>query len=114
MSSHSLAGISRVELESEEESKNLSTEMLPSCFLVVHDSSRCGQDNLSKLSGWEEVVCPLLDVSNHDIKPRRDDSTLVESPRKIHYNFARSMIVHGEKNALKTLGLPQGASQDEI
>ena len=86
---------------SEEESQDLASEVLPPGFLVVHDTSGCGQHNLgeyelmkeveqeqhilqkmsklfqgagakphlSELPGRQQVVGPLLDVSNLDVEP---------------------------------------------
>lgn len=39
----------------EEESQDLSSEVLPSGLLVVHDSAGCGHHHIAKLSGGQEV-----------------------------------------------------------
>ena len=54
---------------SEEESKNLSSQVLPPRLLVVHDASRGGQHHLAKLSGGQKVVRPLLNVVQGNVKP---------------------------------------------
>ena len=43
--------------------------MLPPGLLVVHDTPGGGQHHVSKLSGGKEVVGPLLDLVDADIKP---------------------------------------------
>ena len=54
---------------SEEEPKNLSSQLLPHGLLVVHDASRGGQHHLTKLSGGQQVVRPLLDVVDGNVEP---------------------------------------------
>ena len=38
--------------------------MLSSSLLVVHNTSRGGKDNVTKLSGGQKVGNPLLDIAN--------------------------------------------------
>ena len=54
---------------SEEESQNLSSQMLPPGLLVIHDASRGGQHHLAKLSGGQKVVRPLLNVVQGNVEP---------------------------------------------
>ena len=85
---------SNIAWSSEEESQNLASKMLSSSFLVIHDPSRCSQNNIPKLPGWEEVVSPLLNVSNPNIKSGRDDATLVEATSEVNNNLARSVVIN--------------------
>ena len=55
-------------LKLEEETKNLSSQMLLSGLLVVHDSAGCSHNNISKLSGRQKVVSPLLEISDTNVE----------------------------------------------
>ena len=43
--------------------------MLPPGLLVVHDPARGGEHHVAELSGGQQVVGPLLDISDTNIKP---------------------------------------------
>ena len=68
--------------------------MLSSGLLMVHNTSRGGQNNIAKLSGRQKVGNPLLNVSNANVEARRNDTSLVETSIKLNYNFARSMVIN--------------------
>ena len=68
--------------------------MLPPGLLVVHDAPGGGQHHIAELSGGQEVVGPLLDVSDGDIEPGGDHSALVEAPSQIYNNFASSVVIN--------------------
>ena len=67
--------------------------MLSSGLLVVHDASRGGQHHIPELSGGKEVVGPLLNISDGDIEPGGDDTTLVEASCKVDDNLASSVVI---------------------
>ena len=54
---------------SEEEVKDFSSQVLPPSLLMVHDAPRGGQHHLAKLSGRQQVVRPLLNVVQGNVKP---------------------------------------------
>ncbi len=54
-----------------EESQDLSSEVLAPSLLVVHDSTRGGHDNIAELSGRQQIVGPLFNVPDADVKPGR-------------------------------------------
>ena len=62
--------------------------------LVVHDTPGDGHHHLSKLSGGQRVVHPLLNVVQGNVEPRRDDATLVEPSSEVDYDLASMMIVN--------------------
>merc|ERR1719264_1305290 len=76
---------------SEEEPKNLSSQVLPPGLLVVHDASGGGQHHLSKLSGGQKVVCPLLNVIDGNVEPGGDDATLVKPAGEVDHNLAGAL-----------------------
>lgn len=63
-------------------------------FEVVHDSLVGGQDDVSELSGWQDLVQDLLVVLELDIKPWGDDSALVDSSVELNDDFAVSLIIN--------------------
>jgi len=60
---------------------------------VVHDTSRSGQDNVTKLSGWQQVVSPSLNVSDLDVESWRNDTTLVQSTVQLNDDLSGSVVV---------------------
>ena len=53
--------------------ENLSTGMLATSLLVVHDTVGSGQHHESELTGREQVVDPLLNILDLDVEARADD-----------------------------------------
>jgi hypothetical protein len=62
-----------------EETNDLSCNVLASCLLVVHDTGRCCENNVSELTRWKELDDPLLEVTETDVVAGRDDTGLVET-----------------------------------
>ena len=62
---------------SEEEAEDFASQMFPPRLLVVHDATASGQHHKPKLTGGKQVVGPLLDVSNTNIKPVANIDLLV-------------------------------------
>lgn len=46
-----------------EETDDLASNVLAASLLVVHDTSRGGKDDVTELTGREELGNPLLDIS---------------------------------------------------
>ena len=53
--------------------------MLASGLLVVHDTSRGGEDDIAELTGREQLDNPLLEVGETDVVSGGDDTSLVET-----------------------------------
>lgn len=66
-----------------EETDDLSCNVLASGLLVVHDTSRGGEDDESELTGWEKLDDPLLKIGEADIESWGDDTSLVEAMKGI-------------------------------
>lgn len=62
-----------------EESEDLAGDVLSPSLLVVHDASRGGEDDVAELTGWKELLDPLLHVLELDVVARGDDTSLVEA-----------------------------------
>jgi hypothetical protein len=65
-----------------------------SSLFVVHDTSRGSQDNVTELSGWQQVVSPLLNVTNSNVKSWRDDTNLVQTTVQLDNNLTRSVVIN--------------------
>jgi hypothetical protein len=52
--------------------------VLPPGLLVVHDSSRGGEDDVAELTRWQQLDDPLLEVTELDVVAGRDDTGLVD------------------------------------
>lgn len=62
-----------------EETDDLSSNVLATSLLVVHDTSRGGEHNVAELTGWKELDDPLLHVGELDVVAWRDDTGLVKA-----------------------------------
>jgi hypothetical protein len=81
-------------LHLEEESEDLSTSVLATSLLVVHDTIRSGQDKLTKLTGWKQVRGQLLDLVKSNIKSWGDDTTLVQTTKEVDNDLTGSVIIN--------------------
>jgi len=52
--------------------------VLPPGLLVVHDSSRGGEDDVAELTRWQQLDDPLLEVTELDVVAGGDDTGLVD------------------------------------
>lgn len=55
-----------------EETNDLAGNVLPPGLLVVHDTSRGGEDNVAELTGGKELGNPLLNVAEAHVVAGRD------------------------------------------
>jgi len=53
--------------------------VLASGLLVVHDTGRGGEHNVTELTGWQELDNPLLEIGETDVVAGRDDTSLVKT-----------------------------------
>ena len=65
-----------------EETDDLSRNVLASCLLVVHDTGRGGENDVSELTGRKELDNPLLQVGEADVVSGGDDTSLVEAIKR--------------------------------
>lgn len=93
-----------------EEAQNLATRVLGARLLVVHDAVRGGEHDVPKLTAGQQVVDPVLHLSYLDVKPGRDDTTLVEPPDQVHHDLARPVVV----NVLKLANVACGDQEGEV
>lgn len=75
------------------ESQDLTRNVLSSGLLVVHNTSRSGQNNQTELSSRQQVVGPSLDISDFDVESWGNDTTLVQSTGELNDNLSGSVVV---------------------
>ena len=68
--------------------------MLAASLLVVHDTLRGGQHDVTELTAGKEVASPHLNLIDLNIEAGRDAAALVETTNQIDNNLSRAMIVH--------------------
>ena len=73
-----------------EEPNNLSGNVLASCLLVVHDTSRGCEDNVTELTRWQQLDAPLLKIGKTDVVAGRDNTSLVETIPELINAFLRA------------------------
>ena len=80
-----------------EETDDFSSDVSFSAFLVSEDALVGGEDEMSELSGGEDVVGPFFEVSQLDVVSGRDDSTFVDAANQFNDNFLASVIINDLK-----------------
>lgn len=68
--------------------------MLPAGLLVVHDTGGGGEDDVTELTGRQELDNPLLEVAKLDVVAGRDDTGLVDAAVKLDNNLAVAVVVN--------------------
>lgn len=76
-----------------EETNDLASNVLATGFLVVHDTGRGGQDDVTELTGREQLDNPLLEIGETDVVAGRDDTSLVEAAVELDNNLAGAVVI---------------------
>ena len=76
------------------EAKDLASNVLPAGLLVVHDTSRGGQDDVAELTRGEQLDGPLLEVAELDGVAGVDDTALVHTAVELDDDLARAVVVN--------------------
>lgn len=76
-----------------EETDDLSSGVLALGLLVVHDSHRGGQDDVTELTAGEQVASPHLDLVDLHIEAGRDAAALVQTTVQLHNDLSRAVVV---------------------
>ena len=71
-----------------EVSENLTTGMVRSGLIVVHDTLVGSQDDVTELSRWEDVVDELLEVLELKVESWGDNTALVKSSVEVNDDLA--------------------------
>lgn len=64
-----------------------------SAFFVVDDTSRGGENDVSELSGWEQVVLPFFHVGDGDVVSWGDNTAFVDSSVQVDDDLASSVVI---------------------
>lgn len=76
-----------------EETDDLSGNVLAAGLLVVHDASRGGQDDVTELTGGQELDNPLLEVTETNVVAGGDDTGLVEAAVQLDDDLAGAVVI---------------------
>lgn len=73
--------------------ETIATHVLSSGLLVVHDTGRGGQDDLTERTGGQEQGDPVLDGVQGDVESGRDNTGLVQSAVELDDDLAASVVI---------------------
>lgn len=80
-----------------EETNDLSTDVLATSLLVVHDTLGSGQDDVSELTAGEQVAGPHLNLVQLHIEAGRDAAALVQTTGQSDHDLSRAVVInHGD------------------
>ena len=67
--------------------------MLLLSLVVVHDTVRGGEDEVTELTGRKKVLGPLLDSIKGNIEAGGDDTTLVDTTNKVDDDLTSTLVI---------------------
>jgi hypothetical protein len=67
--------------------------VLATGLLVVHDTGRGGQDDVTELTGRQQLDNPLLQVGQADVVAGGDDSGLVQAAIQLDDDLAGAVVI---------------------
>lgn len=76
-----------------EETDDLAGDVLSPGLLVVHDTGGGGEDNVTELTRRQELLDPLLHVTELDVVAGRDDASLVQAAVELDDDLAVTVVV---------------------
>ena len=74
-------------------SKDLSSHVLPSGLLVVHDTGRSCQYDDAERTGGHEPVNPVFNLVERDVESGGNDTTLVDTAIELDDDLAGTVVV---------------------
>jgi hypothetical protein len=77
-----------------EEAEDLAGDVLAAGLLVVHDTSRGGQDDIAELTGGQELGGPRLESAERDGVAGADDTALVQTEGEVSKYLKASRRQH--------------------
>lgn len=77
-----------------EETEELASNVLATSLLVVHDTSRGGQDEVTELTRGQELGGPGLEVTELNGVAGVDDTALVQTAVELDDDLARAVVVN--------------------
>ena len=76
-----------------EETEDLAGNVLATSLLVVHDTGRGGHDDVTERTRGQELLNPVLNLTELDVEARRDDTTLVDAAVELDDNLTGAVVV---------------------
>ena len=76
-----------------EKSENFASDVSFPGFFVVNNTGGSSKNNMSELSGWQQVVLPFFHVGDGDVVSWRDNTALVDSAVQVDDDFAGSVVI---------------------
>jgi hypothetical protein len=61
---------------------------------MVHDTSRCCQDDVAELTRWQQLDNPLLEIAELDVVSGGDDTGLVEAAVELDDDLAIAVVIN--------------------
>ena len=83
-----------MKLESVEVAENFASNVSLSGLIVVHDTLVGGEDDVTELSGREDLGEELLEVLELEVESGRDDTDLVDSSVQVDDDLSVSSVVN--------------------
>lgn len=77
-----------------EVTQNLTTSVAATGLLVVHDTGRGGQDDVTELAGRQETGNPLLELVQLDVETGGDDTGLVDASDELDNDLAGAVVIN--------------------
>jgi len=74
--------------------QDLSSGVATTSLLVVHNTSRGGQDDVTKLTGRQKTSDPLLNLVQLDVETGRDNTSLVDASNELNDNLSRAVVIN--------------------
>ena len=68
--------------------------MFPSGFLMIHDTSAGGENDVAELTRWQQLDHPFLEISELDVVARGDNTSLVETAVELDDYLAIAMVIN--------------------
>ena len=63
-------------------------------LLMIHDTSRGGEDDETELTGGQETSNPLLNLVQLDVETGRDNTSLVDASNELNDNLSRAVVIN--------------------
>ena len=76
-----------------EVTQNLSSGVAATGLLVIHDTSRGGENDVAELAGRQETGNPLLDLVQLDVETGGDDTGLVDASNELDNDLAGAVVI---------------------
>lgn len=76
-----------------EVTQNLTTSVAATGLLVVHDTGRGGQDDVTELAGRQETGNPLLELVQLDVETGGDNTGLVDASDELDNDLAGAVVI---------------------